>query len=80
MAHYNSPNFTKEGNKITLIFEECTCPMVKEGVNNSFLCHCTTGYAKEITEALFKKPAEVKLIKSILNGDMVCKQEIALLD
>lgn len=34
----------KAGNKITLIFEESTCSMVKEGVNNSYLYDCTTGY------------------------------------
>ncbi|MCK5098949.1 MAG: hypothetical protein KAR45_12655 [Desulfobacteraceae bacterium] len=78
--YYNTSRFTKEGNKITLIFEECTCPMVEEGVNNSYLCNCTIGYSKKIFEILFGRPVKVKLLKSILNGDNICKQEILVED
>ena len=78
--YYNTSRFTKEGNKITLIFEECTCPLVKEGVNNSYLCNCTIGYSLKIFETLCDKPVKVKLLKSILNGDNICKQEILIKD
>ena len=78
--YYNSDNFTKEGNTITLIFEECTCPMVKKGVNNSFLCNCTVGYSKKLFETLFDKKVNIDLEKSILRGDPVCKQIIRILD
>lgn len=78
--YYNTSRFTKGGNKITLIFEECTCPMVKEGVNNSYLCNCTIGHSLKIFETLFDKPVKVKLLKSVLNGDNICKQEILVKD
>ena len=78
--YYNSDNFTKEGNTITLIFKECTCPMVKKGVNNSFLCNCTIGYSKRLFETLFDKKVTIDLEKSILRGDPVCKQNIKILD
>ncbi len=80
MEYYNNSNFKKEGNKITLIFEECTCPMVKQGVNNSFLCNCTIGYSIKIFVTLFGRPVKVNLIKSILNNDSICKQEILVED
>jgi predicted ArsR family transcriptional regulator len=78
--YYNSDNFTKIDNTITLIFEECTCPMVKKGVNNSFLCNCTIGYSKKLFETLFDKKVTVDLEKSILKGDRICMQNIKILD
>jgi len=78
--YYNTSRFSKNGNIISLIFEECSCPMVKEGVNNSYLCNCTVGYSVNIFETLFNKPVKVKLLKSILNGDSICKQEILVGD
>lgn len=78
--YYNTPRFSKQDNIIKLIFKECTCPMVKGGVNNPFLCNCTTGYSIQIFEILFGKPVEVKLKKSILKGDEICEQEISIRD
>jgi len=76
--YYNSERFTKKGNTITLIFNECTCPMVKKGVDNSFLCNCTTGYSKKIFETLFDKEVIIDLEKSILREDSICKQIIQI--
>ncbi len=78
--YYDTPRLTKEGNKIFLVFEECTCPMVKEGVTNPFLCHCTTGYSKRVFETLFGRPVEVRLLSSILRGGSLCKQEIVIMN
>lgn len=77
---YNSENFIKKGKCITLVFETCTCPMVKDGVNNSFLCNCTIGYSQKIFETLFDKKVNIVLEKTILNGDTICKQKINILD
>jgi len=75
----NSERLYKENNKIHLIYNECGCGMVKDGgVTNPFLCNCTIGYTKAIFEKLFDKTIEVKLRKSILRGDPICKQEIIL--
>ncbi|MCU0848728.1 MAG: DUF6144 family protein [Spirochaetes bacterium] len=76
--YYDTPGLMKEGNKITLVFEECTCPMVKEGVSNPYLCNCTMGYTRKIFETLFNRTIEVDLEKSILNGDKICKQLISI--
>jgi len=76
----NSDNLTKEGNTLSLIFESCTCPLVKNGVNDAFLCNCTVGYSKNLFETLFDKQVTIDLEKSILRGDPICKQSIRILD
>lgn len=76
----NSSKFSKADNKITLVFEECTCPLVKKGVSNSYLCNCTIGYSMQIFETLFGQPVEIRLLKSILKGDNICIQEILVMD
>ena len=77
---YNSENLTKKGKSLTLIFEKCTCPIVVNGVSNSFLCNCTIGYSKKVFEALFEKKVTINLEKSILRGDSICKQNIEIID
>ncbi|MFA8298644.1 MAG: DUF6144 family protein [Hyphomicrobiales bacterium] len=78
-AYYDSDNFRKDKDVIILIFEKCTCPMAKQGVDNPFLCNCTVGYSYKIFETLFQKKVKVDLETSILNGQTVCKQRIEIL-
>lgn len=78
--YYNRPDFIKKGRQITVIFKKCTCPLVKEGVHDPFLCNCTIGFTKKIFESLFEKPVAVELKTSILRGDNVCRQEVELLN
>ena len=78
IEYYNSPKLTKQANKVTLIFDDCTCPLVKEGISNSFLCNCTLGYTKKIFETLFNRKVNIELKKSVLNGDKICKQVISV--
>lgn len=68
----------KEGNRITLVFSECTCPLVKNGVTNPFICNCTTAFSKHFFETLLGKKVEVTLEESILRGDSQCKQYITI--
>lgn len=74
----DTPRLMKEGDRITLIFEECTCPLVKGGIENPYLCHCTTGYTMKIFETLFGRTVDVELEQSILRGDKICKQLIRI--
>ena len=77
--YYNKPTLTKNGNKITLIFQTCTCSFVENGVKNPYLCNCTEGYTKNIFETLFNRPLKINLLKTILRGDSICEQEIFIL-
>jgi len=79
-GYYNSPNFSMEGEMIHLVFDDCTCPMVKEGVSNPYLCNCTVGYTYKIFETLFNRKVSVELEQSILKGDKICKQVIRLVE
>jgi predicted hydrocarbon binding protein len=78
--YYNTSGLVKNGDKITLVFDKCTCALVEAGVSNPYLCHCTTGYSKTIFETLFEKEVRVDLEKSILRGDKVCRQIIEIMD
>ncbi len=78
---YNTPRLYKEGNIIYLEYHECGCPIVNKGeIKNPFFCNCTRGYTKERFENLFGKSVKVDLLKSILQGDKICKQAITILD
>ena len=75
----NSPNLYQKNGEIYLEYQKCGCGMVTEGgIINPFLCNCTVGYTKQIFETLFGKPIKVKLMKSILNGEEICKQRISV--
>lgn len=76
IQYYNSPRLSMENNKITLVFEECTCPLVKEGVKNPRLCNCTLGFSQKLFETLFGKEVNVTLENSVLRGNLNCKQVI----
>ena len=76
--YYDSERLFKSGNQITLIFDECTCPMVASGVSNSYFCHCSTGFSEKIFETLFERKVTVHLELSILRGDSICKQIIGI--
>jgi hypothetical protein len=78
--YYTNDKLSKAGNITTLIFDKCTCPLVKGGISNPFLCNCTVGYTKQIFETLFAKPVEIRLLKSILKGDSICEQEVIVSD
>ncbi len=78
--HYNRPGLTKQGDTITLVFQECTCPLVAQGVSHPALCNCTAGYSKKIFETLLGRPIDVNLEQTILRGDEICKQIITFKD
>ena len=75
----NSPTLYKDNGNIYLEYHTCGCGMVTNGgITDPFLCNCTVGYTKQIFETLFGQPVNVQLLKSILNGDSICKQIISL--
>lgn len=62
----------------------CHCPRVRESINKSNLrlpdiyCYCGAGFYKGIWEEILQKPVKVKIIKSVMKGDDVCRFEIKL--
>jgi len=74
----DASHLTKEGDRIVLIFEKCTCPLAREGVRNPYLCRCTVGFTKKLFETLFARGVRVDLEQSILRGDPACRQVITV--
>ena len=65
--------------EISLVFPECTCPLVSElATSHPFLCNCTVGFTNRVFRELFGKPVTVDLMRSILKGDSVCEQRIRI--
>ena len=61
----------------------CFCGQVKKSkelFKNSTYCQCSVEFNKQFFRAAFKKPVEVELKQSILNGGDYCEFEIKIIE
>lgn len=61
----------------------CHCPRVREALKSSAsisptYCYCGAGFYKGIWEEILQEPVEVELLKSVLQGDEVCRFAVHL--
>ena len=62
----------------------CHCSFVRENIlsENEDIpkewCYCSAGFAKHPFEVIFDQDLDVKLIKTPIDGDMICRFEIDL--
>jgi hypothetical protein len=58
----------------------CYCPLMRatRRVVSKEYCHCSAGWYKGIYEGIFKTPARVEVLQSIISGDDCCKFAIRL--
>jgi hypothetical protein len=66
------------GDTITVIREKCICGMVNKGAKfekNKTYCNCSIGHMQKFFSTIFQL-GEIKLLKSIMNGDEKCEWEI----
>jgi predicted hydrocarbon binding protein len=71
----------REGNKVYIVYPKCYCSQVNKipkGQLSGTYCNCSRGWAKALFEGATGKPVEVKMKKSIINGDDQCKFEVIL--
>lgn len=71
----------RQGDKIYIIYPRCYCPQVNKipkGKLSATYCNCSRGWAKALFEGALGKPVEVKMEKSIINGNDQCKFRIIL--
>jgi predicted hydrocarbon binding protein len=64
-----------DGDNIYVIYEKCYCPLVKtypDKLSPTF-CNCSRGWIRELFESVLEKPVDVKLEKTIKQGDDICK-------
>jgi hypothetical protein len=73
-GHLGKENARREGDKVTLIYKECYCPLMKSAPVrlSSTYCNCSRGWVKEMLECVTAKPVEVELLKSIKRGGDCC--------
>ena len=59
----------------------CFCPLVRnhldKGMSNTF-CYCGAGWYRQQWEGAIGKPVRIEVVKSVLNGDDVCRFAIHL--
>ena len=71
----------KEGNKVYIVYPRCYCSQVNKipkGKLSATYCNCSRGWAKALFEGALGRPVEVKMEKSIINGDDQCEFRIML--
>jgi hypothetical protein len=61
----------------------CHCPRVRDVLKSSATipptyCYCGAGFYKGIWEEILQEPVEVELLKSVLQGDEVCRFAVHL--
>jgi hypothetical protein len=78
--HIGENNARREGNKITLVYEKCFCPLVAgvEGTLPGEYCLCTVGWTKAVYGAVAGKEVKVDLKSSIKRGAPQCLIEVDL--
>ncbi|HPF16197.1 MAG TPA: hypothetical protein P5107_05355 [Thermotogota bacterium] len=77
------PNFlfspTQGGFIVDLNETECFCPLVQNKLtSNPNLCFCTKTFDQALYEQLLNIPVEIKILKTLLNGDDRCTFEVRL--
>ena len=57
----------------------CHCPWARESILHpgtevpSRFCQCSAGFEKQYWDAVFDRPVQVEVVKSALQGDLVCE-------
>lgn len=70
----------RDGNKITLVYDKCFCPLVGDipGTLPGEYCLCTVGWTQAVYGAIAGREVKVDLKSSIKRGDPQCQIEIEL--
>lgn len=66
----------KDANTIVGGYDRCYCGMVSKTrvpFPDLTYCHCSTGWYKQLFETAIRRPAEVRILKSIISGSKTCE-------
>ena len=74
-AHIGGGHFIRQGEVIHADYDRCYCGSVSQSRErfSATYCHCSCGWYRQLFETLLKKPVEVDLLSSILQGDERCQ-------
>jgi predicted hydrocarbon binding protein len=72
--------FTKATTPYEKQMAACFCPLIRatRNVISKDYCHCSAGWYKGIYQGIFRTPARVEVLESIISGDQRCKFAIRL--
>ncbi len=78
--HIGENNIQREGNRITLVYDKCYCPLVADSTEKlpAEYCLCTRGWTRAVYGALVGKEVRVDIKSSIQRGDPKCRIEVIL--
>jgi hypothetical protein len=81
---YNAKEYLRETDEQKKRYYYCHCPWMKEALLKSsqpvspVFCNCSAGYYRAYWEIVLDQPIEVEVVKSILNGDLMCEFAVHL--
>ena len=73
--HSGEEYVQRDGSRITVLCQECVCPVVKdiEGTLPDTYCNCSLGWMKETFETVVGEPVDVTLVESVVRGGQMCR-------
>jgi len=82
---YDTKKYLEAESDIDKRYFACHCPFARDSIFGKHpvdqdWCYCSAGFAKFPFEVLFGRDLEVKLLKTPLAGDLICRFEITLPD
>ncbi|HDQ44930.1 MAG TPA: hypothetical protein ENN17_05440 [bacterium] len=79
-THLGAGNAVRDGDRITLRYPECYCPLVSgmPPQKDSAWCDCSRGWLLEMFETVTGEAVQVRLEQSILRGDPQCRFTIRI--
>ena len=75
---YMTKKFLHEKDEKMKRYYACHCGWVREGIRSGLkvspnFCYCSAGYHKRPWEIIFDQPLKADVMKTLLNGDLVCR-------
>jgi hypothetical protein len=81
---YEADRYLHETDPLRKRYLCCHCPWAKEsilhaeaGVSARF-CQCSAGFEKQYWDAVLDQPVDVRVVRSVLQGDLVCEFGVQL--
>jgi hypothetical protein len=81
---YMAKQYLAETDRTLKRYYACHCPWVREAIKSGDVrlaetfCYCSGGYHKKPWEVIFKRPLEVRVLESVLRGDLHCRFAVYL--
>lgn len=81
---YQTDRYVHETDELRKRYLGCHCPWARESILHpgsevpARFCQCSAGFEKQYWDAVFDEPVHVDVVKSMLQGDLVCEFAVHL--